>query len=135
LEGISWYNRGESGENMIGIGERIRILRKKRGWTQDQLGEVVGMHGRHIGRYETDKTKPSAKALQKLAEVFEVSVDELLQEHDKPTLETLLKDKELIKLFQEVETLEEKDRMVAKGVLHALVMKKHLQQVLLQNQG
>jgi len=95
----------------------------------------VGMHGRHIGRYETDKIKPSAKALQKLAEVFEVSVDELLQAHEKPTIESLLQDKELLKLFQEVETLEEKDRIVAKGVLQALVMKKQLQQVLLQNQG
>ena len=112
------------------IGERIRILRKEKGWTQSLLGQMVELHGGHIGRYETNKSKPSTKALRKMAEVFGISIDELVRGDEKPTLEALIKDRELLELFQEVEELEEKDKALAKGVLQLLVMKKQFHQAL-----
>jgi transcriptional regulator with XRE-family HTH domain len=120
--------------NMTTVGERIKLLRKKRGWTQDQLGKNVGMHGRHVGRYETNKVRPSGTALQKLAEFFEISVDVLIYGDEQSRIESAFKDKELIKLLQGIETLEEKDRMIAKGVIPALVMKKQFRQVINQHQ-
>jgi transcriptional regulator with XRE-family HTH domain len=116
------------------IGERIKSLRKEKGWSQALLGQMVDLHVGHIGRYEKNKVKPSAKSIKKLAEAFGISINELVRGDEKPTLEGLIKDKELLRMFQGVEELDEKDKTLAKGFLQLLVMKRQFQQVLAQNQ-
>ena len=78
---------------MATFGEKLRKLRKSYDWSQDQLGQKVGMHGRHIGKYEIGKAMPNAEAAVKLARVFEVSVDYLLRddlaENPTPPISTL----------------------------------------------
>jgi transcriptional regulator with XRE-family HTH domain len=35
-----------------GLGKRIRKLRQKRGWTQDEFADVSGFHRAQIGAFE-----------------------------------------------------------------------------------
>ena len=58
------------------IGDRIKQLRKKRGMTQKELGEALGVDRSSIGKYETG-TPPSSEIILKAAEYFGVSVDYL----------------------------------------------------------
>lgn len=60
----------------IMIGDRIKQLRKKRGMTQKELGEALGVDRSSIGKYETG-TPPSSEIILKAAEYFKVSVDYL----------------------------------------------------------
>ena len=60
------------------LSEKIKGLRKEKGWSQFLLGEKIGVHGKHISKWENGKFVPSCDALKKLAEVFEVSDDYLL---------------------------------------------------------
>ena len=53
-------------------------LRKLRGLTQFDLGEKIGVDGNTIARYEQGKMNPSIENAQKLADYFNVPVDELL---------------------------------------------------------
>jgi len=114
------------------IGDKIKKLRRERNWTQDYLGEKIGIHGRHISRYENNKVRPSIKALKKLAEAFELSVDELTYDEGKIMPEGIIRDKELLHQFGELEKASEEDRSVAKKVIQALLMKQQLQQLLAQ---
>ena len=50
------------------VGERIRELRKERGWSQADLGEAVGSDSQRISRYENGRLTPSIGALVRLAE-------------------------------------------------------------------
>lgn len=50
----------------------LRAERKKRGWSQKQLGDKVGLSGPQISRIETEGVK--ADVLLKLAEVFNYSL-------------------------------------------------------------
>jgi len=61
-------------------GERVRELRKERGWSQGELGTRIGTDAGRISRYEAGKITPSLEALVRLADVLEVSVDYLVRE-------------------------------------------------------
>lgn len=63
------------------IGEKILQLRKQNKWSQDYLGEQIGIYGRRVSLYENSKSIPSTETIQKLAEVFEVSIDYLLDSY------------------------------------------------------
>lgn len=60
------------------FGERLRLLRKQRGLTQEQLALILGLERSSIGKYEgKSKTIPSDDVKQKIAEYFNVSMDYL----------------------------------------------------------
>lgn len=62
----------------MALGERIRALRKAARWSQAELGQKIGSDGGRISRYEAGRITPSADALVRLAETFNVSIDHLL---------------------------------------------------------
>lgn len=55
----------------------IRQLRKEKGWTQPQLGEMLNISPQGIHKWEQDSI-PDAEMLIKVAKLFDVSVDYLL---------------------------------------------------------
>ena len=63
---------------MSGIGERIKQLRLEKGWTQEVLAKLLGVSRLAVARWETGERRPRKKYLDKLAEVFGVSMEELL---------------------------------------------------------
>ena len=60
------------------MGNRIRELRKRRGITMKQLGEVVDLAESTISQYETGKRQPDNETLLRLSEYFGVTVGYLL---------------------------------------------------------
>ena len=60
------------------LGKRIAMLRKNQGWTQEQLGEKVGVSAQAVSKWENDQACPDITTLPLLAELFGVTTDELL---------------------------------------------------------
>ena len=92
---------------------RIRELRKKSGLTLKKLGKKIGAAESTVSQYETGKRQPDYKTLTKIAEIFHVSVDYLLENdeissQDKkfPDMEIMPKDeteRELIRIAQRLD--------------------------------
>lgn len=61
---------------------RVRELRKRHGWTIDQLADVSGVSRGFISQIETETREPSAKTLASLADAFDVHVSQLLADPD-----------------------------------------------------
>lgn len=57
---------------------RLRELRKEKGLTTTELGEIIGCSNPTITNYERGYRKPDPETLLKLADYFGVSVDYLL---------------------------------------------------------
>lgn len=58
------------------IGEQIMFYRKKRGLTQDQLAQKVGLSRRSIiSGMETGLTTPSHKTLERIADALDCMVE------------------------------------------------------------
>lgn len=62
---------------------RIRELRKERGLTMKQLGNIIGAAESTMSQYETGKRQPGNEILLKLGEFFDVSVGYLLYAEEK----------------------------------------------------
>jgi transcriptional regulator with XRE-family HTH domain len=61
------------------FGRRLRELRDKRGWTQEELSERAKVPAAMISHFETGvRGAPSADNLVKLANALEVTIDYLL---------------------------------------------------------
>ena len=60
------------------IGKRIGLLRRQKGLTQEELASHMGVSPQAVSKWENDQTCPDISALPKLAQLFGVTVDELL---------------------------------------------------------
>ena len=60
------------------VGKRIAELRKNKGYTQENLAELLGVSGQAVSKWENDQTCPDISLLPQLAKFLGVTVDELL---------------------------------------------------------
>ena len=59
------------------LGQRIKILRHKIGYTQERFAEAIGVAPRHISRIENGINSPSVETLGRIASVLGVELKEL----------------------------------------------------------
>lgn len=59
------------------FGQRIKELRNKKGITQYQLAEMVGIDPKHMSHIETGRSFPKADLIEKFANALEVEYPEL----------------------------------------------------------
>lgn len=60
------------------LGLNIKRLRKARKLSQTELGEELGVSNSQIGAYESEKSEPPVSKLILLADLFEVSLQDLV---------------------------------------------------------
>ena len=60
------------------IGKNLQKLRKQRSLTQEALAEAVGVARQTIAKWETEESTPDLEMSGRLAEVLEVSLDDLV---------------------------------------------------------
>ena len=100
------------------FGDRIRTLRRERGWTQQQLADKCDCTKRLIAYYETGGRYPPLPIISKLAKVFYMQIETLIDEdepervlhHDEPNLLESPEDRRLWKKFQVLKKLSRRDR-------------------------
>ena len=94
--------------NMLSIGKKISNLRKEKNLTQVELADQLGISYQAVSNWERGDSMPDISKLSELAEILEVSIDELLG-HNKQTkvIKDLIDDKEI--KIQELSEEEIKD--------------------------
>ncbi len=65
---------------MVTLGTKLSRLRKKKGLTQQQLADELKISQPAYHKWETDTAKPSTEHLVKICEVYDIDLDELLEE-------------------------------------------------------
>lgn len=68
--------------DQIKIGNYIRVKRKERNLTQEQLAEKLNVSNKSISRWENGKTFPDISLYQPICSVFDISISELLNGED-----------------------------------------------------
>lgn len=63
------------------IGKRIRDAKKKLGFSQEMLGEMVGLSTSHVCHIECGRTKPSLQSIVQIANALHTSVDKILSDN------------------------------------------------------
>ncbi len=70
--------------NTVNFGEFISVLRKEKGLTQKQLADLLSLTDKAVSRWETGKNYPDIEMLEKISEVLDVTVSELLESKRMP---------------------------------------------------
>ncbi len=65
---------------MSNISYNLKSLRKKKGLTQQQLADKLEIKRSLIGAYEEDRAEPKYDLLKRIADLFELSMDELVND-------------------------------------------------------
>lgn len=60
------------------LGENLAQARKKAGLTQEAVAEKLGVSRQTISKWETDETLPDIRQSKKLADLYQVTLDELV---------------------------------------------------------
>ncbi len=68
------------------LGSNILELRKKKGLSQEELSEIVGVTRQTISNWELNETQPNPEQLKLLSKALNVSVDELIDNDIKNAL-------------------------------------------------
>ena len=67
------------------LGQRIAALRGKFGWTQEDIAKKLNVRRQTVSGWERDERAVKADTLRRLADVFQVSVDYLMERTNVPT--------------------------------------------------
>ena len=65
-------------KSMVGFGDKLKDLRKERGFSQQELADRIGIHKNAVCNYELEKRIPTADVIEAIAVLFNVSADYLL---------------------------------------------------------
>jgi len=93
------------------------------------LAKRVGVHLNQIGKYEHAASRPSADALKRLADVFEVSLDYLAFDDRDESRRVNIADVELLERLAAVDKLSAEDRDTIKAVIDSFLLKNEFQRL------
>jgi len=87
------------------------------------------MHPNHVGRWEKNLMRPRTKALEKLAEVFGVTLDELTASENEVSAQLAKEDPELADLVVQIPSLDQEERAALRLFLRSMLTCKQMEQL------
>ena len=93
----------------MNLGERIKKYREECKMTQKDIAKILGVKPGTISKYESCMIEPNIEAIKKLAEIFKITIDELLK-NDNENFD--------ISKINVLEVLREQKEMKLKGNLY-----------------
>lgn len=66
------------------LGQKISIYRKQHHLSQKELAQRLGIATSTLGMYETDKREPNINMLKALANIFDITIDYLVNDEEIP---------------------------------------------------
>ncbi|AXK43977.1 helix-turn-helix transcriptional regulator [Erythrobacter aureus] len=64
----------------MALTNRLKVLRAERGWSQEELGERVGVSRQAINMIERGKHAPSLQIAFKIGRVFELPIESIFED-------------------------------------------------------
>lgn len=100
-----------------GMKLRLKEMRRSRGWTQEQLADLIGAAKSHVSEMETGKKNASAPMLERIAAVFGVQIVELIDAGEATG--------EVVQLMEIMRQLSPEDRRVVLRSASGLLSQSH----------
>ena len=65
------------------LGDKIKLYRENKKMTQNDLADILEVSSGTISKYESGALEPNIESLKKLADLFGITIDELLKDEEK----------------------------------------------------
>lgn len=107
---------------------KLRVLRKNKGWSQGQLAQKIGADLQRVSKYERGVIWPTMELMVQIARVFEVSVDYLIRDKEDATI-SKIKNSDLRHQLEEVNNLPDEDQRTVVSFLDAFVKRRKFEEL------
>ena len=91
------------------LGDKIKLYRENKKMTQNEIADILDVSPATVSKYESGALEPNIESLKRLSELFEISIDELLNDEE---------EKFDISKINVLDTLREQKDMKLKGNLY-----------------
>ena len=115
--------------DMSVFSERLKLLREARNITQARLSELLEVDPRVYNRWERGTSMPQFEAIVRVADILQVSLDELAGRTE-ITTEPKIHNYELLNLYQQVDHLSDEDQRALVLVIDSFVKKTEMNKVM-----
>ncbi len=68
----------------MSLGQRISLYRKQSGMSQEKVAEYIGISRQAVTKWENDRSAPSTENLIRLAELYNISLNDLVSDKEEP---------------------------------------------------
>lgn len=100
----------------MNISKRIIELRKLNNWSQSDLANKTDVSQVMIGKYERGDATPSIEVAEKIADVFEVSLDYLVGKGINASF-----DKKTVQRLQDIQTLDDNTQSMLFRIIDTII--------------
>lgn len=108
--------------------DKLRVLRKSKGWSQGQLAKKINADLQRVSKYERGVIWPTMELMARLAKVFNVSVDYLIRDEENATI-SKIKNPTLRHQIEEVNDLPDKDQETVISFLDAFIKRRKFEEL------
>ena len=64
----------------MSLGEKIQVLRKQKGMSQEQLADALNISRQAVSKWETNESQPDIERLKEISSMFNVSIDYMVKD-------------------------------------------------------
>lgn len=115
--------------DMASLPERLKEMREARGLTQTRVAELLGVSLRVYHRWESGNAMPHFDTVVKIADVLQVSLDELAGRKENAG-ETRIRNAELHELYQHADQLSDEEQRALIVLLDSLMKRSQIDRIM-----
>jgi transcriptional regulator with XRE-family HTH domain len=108
--------------------EKIKVLRKNMGMSQQELAAKLFIHVTHLSKMENGHLTPSIDIVQRMMKVFAVSADQLLNDDENKVVE--IQNHELNEQLALINQLDDDEKNALVRIINSMLTKKRMKDLL-----
>ncbi|SRR6266540_209556 len=117
----------------MSLGDNIKKIREQKGLLQKQVANELGIGYTNYNKMENGNREPSVSELQKLAKLFSMTVDQVINFDNDMPQEVVLEDKSSIEQMNLIKQLDDEDRAVVFKIIDTMLTKKKFKEFFQKN--
>lgn len=115
------------------IAANIKKLREQQGLIQKQVAAELGIGYSNYNKMENGTREPSVAELQKLAKLFNITVDQLINPDDVTPTDIVIEDKSVTEKVRLISQLDDEDRHVIYRMIETMLTKQKFKEFFQKN--
>lgn len=84
--------------------QNLKYLRRLKGWTQEEFAAKLGIKRSLLGAYEEERAEPRYEVLEKVSDLFKISLDDLLRKNLSDTKGSYIARRRMLKMAADTNT-------------------------------
>lgn len=117
----------------MSIGKNIKNIREQKGLMQKEVAAVADMQASNYSKIESGQRDISVEALDRIAQFFGMTVDEVIHLEDSVPVPVRVEDKTANEKLQMISQLDEEDKHVVYRIIDGMLTKNKFQTFFEQN--